>query len=608
MRYFFFALFFTSSLFCKPIVLDDEKVQLQHNTYYLDKNIPIEAALRDDAFVKINNLPVFLRKQFDKNYWLQIPLINTLDKPLEKTLLLYWKNINLTIYYTKEGKVIQRQTLTDGSNNGISYYAFTMEPKAQNTLYIKVGDHPLLDDFSGAYIIETKHLISEISYYESYFKDGFFFGILLTILFASLFMYFMTSLKSYFYYVLFLLSIIFLTSNLHWTLYEVLSPYFEKEMLYSIMKSANPLAVLVSLTLFTKEFFDLKHRHPYINTAYDLYIVFVILSAVVQLLFSHGSLFIFYPGMLIPGYVILGIYMLKDDKLQASLYTIAMILLIYPMFMETFLRVTGIEGTQNIVLYLQVTGTLCSLCLSLATYMKLLSIIEEKRRFEKEILVRSRFTAMGEMIANIAHQWRQPLSHLSSIVVNIDMRNSLGKLTPESLQSKTEEMHLQIKHMTNTIEDFMHFFSQKKQKTTFTCKEIIEDSLSFMETSFKNNHIQIFTECDCMFEITTYKNELLQVIITILTNAKDALKDTPEDNRKIYIKTKEKEIFISDNAGGIDPKIIHRIFEPYFSTKLEKNGTGLGLYTAKIIMENNINGSIQVANSKKGAEFILTLP
>ncbi|ASC93579.1 sensor histidine kinase [Sulfurospirillum diekertiae] len=608
MKFFFLFFLLTLSLFSGVITLNEEKLLLHRNTYLLNENIFIEDALKHSDFIKNNNLSVFLRKQFTKNYWLKIPLKNTLNKELDKTLLFYWKNINLQVYYSKDNKIIETKSVSDGINNGISYYSFIIGPNEESTIYIKVNDHPLVDDFSAAYIINTEQLISEISNYESVYKHGLLFGILLTILFASLFMYFMTSLKSYFYYVLFLMSIIFITSNLHWSFYSALSPYLEKSILYNIMKVANPFSILMTLTLFTKEFFDLKYKHATINSILNFYMLSCILMVIIQFIFSNGSLIIFYPGILLPGFILIGLIMLKQDKLQASLYSIAMILLIYPLFMESFIRIFNFDGVQNMNNYLQVTSTLCSLCLSIVTYIKLLSILEEKRQFEKEILARSRFSAMGEMIANIAHQWRQPLSHLSSIVVNIDMHSQLDKLSPKTLQDKLNEMHLQIRHMTNTIEDFMNFFSQKKQKSTFSCKEIIDDSLSFMRTSFESNHIQIYTQCDAMFEINTYKNELIQVIITILTNAKDALKDNPEEDRKIYFKTSKNEISISDNAGGIDSKIIHRIFEPYFSTKLEKNGTGLGLYTAKIIMENNIKGSIQVANNKRGAEFILKLP
>lgn len=607
MKYLLLITLLITSLCSNVTLLDENKILLQQNTYRLNGNVDIESALKSKDFIKNNNLPVLIRSKFKKNFWLKIPLKNKLNKSLEKTLLFYWKNVTLDIYYKNKNGIVDSKTINDRLSNGISFYSFTIAPQEESEIYIKVLEHELLDDFSSVYIVNTDRLIWEISYYESFYKDSFFLGILLTMLFSSLIMYFTTSLKSYLYYVLFLFSIIFVTSNFQWVLFPLLKN-IDKELAFLIMKNANPLSVLITLTLFSQEFFDLKRKYPKINKFFNFFMILVVLMVIIEFLFSHETMIPFYPGLLLPCFVILGLIMLKEEKIQASLYTIAMIFLIYPLFMETFIRTFEVEGFQNMKSYLQVTSTICSVCLSFATYVKLRSIIEEKRKFEQQVLIKSRFTAMGEMIANIAHQWRQPLSHLSSIVVNIDMHNSLNKLSPELLKEKTNEMTLQLKHMSNTIEDFMNFFSRKKQKTTFTFKELIEDAKTFMHTSFEANNIKVALDSKDNYELHTYKNELLQVILTVLTNAKDALKDIPENDRLIYIEAIKNEITITDNAGGIDEKIIEHIFEPYFTTKGEKNGTGLGLYTAKIIMEKNIMGSINVINTKDGAKFIIKLP
>lgn len=215
---------------------------------------------------------------------------------------------------------------------------------------------------------------------------------------------------------------------------------------------------------------------------------------------------------------------------------------------------------------------------------------------------------MGEMIGNIAHQWRQPLSHLSSIFMYLDMHNKLGKLTSSVLQDKTKEANLQLTHMSNTIEDFRNFFSKHKEKQAFYLSEVVDESLKFMNVSLVNNNIRSYVEIIEDVKVTTYHNELLQVLVTIITNAKDALKDKVDDERHLIMRVEGNHIHIIDNAGGIDKKILEKIFEPYFTTKETKNGTGLGLYTAKTIMENNIGGKINVSNTKEGAQFTLEIP
>jgi len=162
--------------------------------------------------------------------------------------------------------------------------------------------------------------------------------------------------------------------------------------------------------------------------------------------------------------------------------------------------------------------------------------------------------------------------------------------------------------MSSTIEDFRNFFSKKKEKQAFYLSEVIEDSVKFMNVSFINNHIHISVEIIEDREIHTFRNELLQVLITVLTNAKDVLKEIPKIDRHIYVEVEDDMIIISDNAGGINKKILSKIFEPYFTTKQSKNGTGLGLYIAKMIMQNNIGGKIYAGNTEKGAKFFIELP
>lgn len=239
---------------------------------------------------------------------------------------------------------------------------------------------------------------------------------------------------------------------------------------------------------------------------------------------------------------------------------------------------------------------------------------ERQQQIEQEemLLRQSRMANMGEMLDSIAHQWRQPLMHINSILMNMDSSldpNSTKNQGEGYLEKKIDEVATLTAHMSQTIEDFRGLFKVEKEKTYFTVESAISDVLTLMKNSF--NNIEIDYKAKGKASILAHRSELIQLIIIILSNAVEILNGRDIENKRITIDiqttTENVVITIEDNAGGIIPENMEAIFTPYFTTKEQSGGTGLGLYIAKIIVEQKMNGKISVSNTPSGAKFSIAI-
>ncbi len=237
--------------------------------------------------------------------------------------------------------------------------------------------------------------------------------------------------------------------------------------------------------------------------------------------------------------------------------------------------------------------------------------IEKNKQQQLMMLQQSRLAQMGEMISMIAHQWRQPLNSLAMLNQSIVLKFSRGKLNKEFAEYFKTNSNKQIQNMSKTIDDFRDFFKPEKEKVEFIINNVISDTLEMVKPIFSQNKIDINFDANKEFKTIGYPNELGQAILNIVNNAQDALIENNIENKQTTIKLKKNDtniiLTISDNAGGIPQNIIDKIFDPYFSTKDEKNGTGLGLYMTKIIIEEHMNGKIKVENINNGAKFSIIL-
>jgi len=233
---------------------------------------------------------------------------------------------------------------------------------------------------------------------------------------------------------------------------------------------------------------------------------------------------------------------------------------------------------------------------------------EVAKNLEKQhaMELQTRHAQMGEMIGMITHQWKQPLSAIQTIGTLLKMKSELGKLKPELVMSKVDNILTQVTYMNETVNDFQKFFTPSKKKVSFHVKDVVTSVVRLVEVEYAIHGIRMIIEGDDEVHVYGYANEYKQVILAILQNAKDALlSKNSKEGMIIIIKISSEGsaslVTINDNAGGIDKEMLETIFTQYMTTKDE--GSGLGLHIAKSVIENNMHGKLWVENDKVGAKF-----
>ena len=238
--------------------------------------------------------------------------------------------------------------------------------------------------------------------------------------------------------------------------------------------------------------------------------------------------------------------------------------------------------------------------------------VEKNRQKDKIMFQQNKMASMGEMLNNIAHQWRQPLMELSSLFIPIQAKLDFDlELDKKELKESILKLNDITKYMSNTIEDFRDFFATNKEKEKFKLSEQINASLNIISSSLKANDIMLEIIIKKNPTLNGYKNEYTQVLINIINNAKDILiqRKIKEPKIKIIVSETKKDVLISieDNAGGVKVNPIESIFKPFFTYE-KIGGTGIGLFMSKLIIENNMNGMILLENTKDGALFKIITP
>ncbi len=241
--------------------------------------------------------------------------------------------------------------------------------------------------------------------------------------------------------------------------------------------------------------------------------------------------------------------------------------------------------------------------------------LEIKKNEEKQKMLfwQSRMASLGQMLGNIAHQWRQPLTELNLTLFN--MKRACTKNDEKKVDELYKESKLLILNMSSTIEDFSNFFNPQKEKKSFEIKEAVNEALVILRKVIEMENINIKIDVPIKYKVLGVSNELSQVIINLIQNSKDAFKINDVKNKKITITLKEEQILdkkyslleISDNAGGISKENADKIFEPYFTTKHKSQGTGLGLFMSKMIIEKSLDGELSHENIKNGSLFTIKL-
>lgn len=244
-------------------------------------------------------------------------------------------------------------------------------------------------------------------------------------------------------------------------------------------------------------------------------------------------------------------------------------------------------------------------------------LFDELESQQKFILQQSKLSTMGEMIAMIAHQWRQPLNGMSVLLQEVEIKKEMNVLESKDIDFAIINIKNILNYMSQTINDFRDFFKPTKAKTEFNLFDVINQSFKLSEVRLSDRGIDFKvidiskSDIEC-FKLVSFESEIKQVFINLINNSIDAFGKKEIEKKEIIVNLKCGEKLISinfiDNAGGIDKQILENIFEPYSSTKEEQHGTGLGLYLSKMIIEKNIGGKISAENLKNGALFKIIIP
>ncbi|MCG3704275.1 HAMP domain-containing histidine kinase [Aliarcobacter butzleri] len=362
--------------------------------------------------------------------------------------------------------------------------------------------------------------------------------------------------------------------------------------------------VLASIfaVIFAVNYYEGKFL-PKVSNYKELILNTFLLNVVILTAFYHYILFEYLPYTIIYAILFVSIiFNLKQGFKPTLIYVIGWSVFCIVLFIFDFKnRYIGL-GYFDLVL---VVFALEAMLFTISIAYKYNDLKKQNKEFEKMILQQSKFVKSGEMIANITHQFRQPLNNISYILINLKKRFESEKLDKIFFDKKVNQANEQVSFLSKTIDDFKEFYLQEKEKDDFLVKDSIQNALTILNPDLQKDNINLNLKFETFEDIKIFgvKNELSQVILSLVSNSIDALKNRHNPKISINVVSSSAEVIIEilDNAGGIKAKNLKKIFEPYFSTKEE--GTGIGLYLSKIIIEESFGGKLQVQNIKDGAKF-----
>ncbi len=614
-HYLFIFLLFYINLLALPIVIQSDTSSisiLESSSVFIDKgakkNIS-EIIKEEKKFTPISDKFINYGYMFEDTLWIKFSVHNSADKDIRKYLVFDSPNIDIiNLYFYKNNK---EYLLKNGIFNRKSFeselsFSFPLALQANETITYYLELKP---------ITHSLHFSLKIKDYKTFKNDELhhqliltlFFGILFVIMIYNAVIFINTKNSIYIYYSFFILTLFIHHLHIKGMIAYLLPSNPQIFTMLAYMPIYNLAIVLIAMFLFVSKFLNL-YLYKKLYFVLKLFIL-----AILAILVFHSSenyiLNYLTPlALLFALYVeFIGFYLfIKTDEKNAKYFFIIWSISLGGMI-GTMLYYVGV--LPSAIPYLFETTVVIEVFLfSIVLASQIKDLQKEKLKNSKIIIEQSKLAIMGEMIRNISHQWRQPLSEINAMLMKIDADNFTKKLTTLTLEKDISKVEHIVMHMSSTIENYNNFFKQDKRKEEITLKQCVKDALKIVDFSIENKKITINLNIQDSTKLTLYKGELVQVILVLLNNAIDIL-STLKVEKSITITTAKKDdkyiLSIEDNGGGVKETSIAKIFDAYFSEK--ENGTGIGLFMSKSIIETSLNGKLEVTNTPYGAKFTLIL-
>jgi len=555
-----------------------------------------------------------------KGYWVRIKVKNAQNIPKNLYLMDERRYVYMIDYYLlKNGKVTLHKK--DGLfvkenvssfNSSKRIFPLPLEANEEAEILFKVQNFNMLDM---PFKIVTKDYLIEYFQFYSFFQ-GAFIVILLVMMIYNFITYLIIRVKAYLYYLGYALLLV---------LYQ--ATYFGYLKIFNL----EPIVILVSLIFggigfmifaayFIRELFHFSKYLPKIDKLFSIIIWYLILLMLLYIFtIKHIDFYIsqYIFNMIsisVPMYVAIILYALNYLSYKRVTHIIFFYAMVWNVISVLGLLLIGMHSglisTSLGVDYLFEVGMFIeSILFSLLLAYRIKEIEKEKQEQELMLIQQNRLASMGEMISTIAHQWRQPLSQINGRVLGLDIDYRKKRLTAEVMEEHLSDIEQITANMSEIIKDFMNFFNSSKEIETFQIEDVIFESIRIVKSSSLHKVKIIYN----LEEITLrgYRSELIQAILIVINNAIDAYSGSKV--AEIIINVKEQEgdevvLTFKDNGDGISDEVLQHMFEPYYTTKHKSQGTGLGLYILKMIIENGMGGKAYIRNDIKGAIFTMHIP
>ena len=572
-------------------------------------------------------------------YWFRIPVQAKEDANLFK----WWLNISypmldkIDLYVCDEkenlialkrsGKLrpFKERELKDRN------FLFELDPTEEQILYLRVETQssmkiPMHIQTSEGLFLDTRHLL---------IFSGIYYGLFILIFVYNLISFLYKRSRKYFLYLLFISSFVMYQLSLD----GIGIVYFWPEWEWMISQGGITMmgVTIFSVILFSRDFLNTKSNTPRIDKLLIFISLFMAYVALAGLFRPYGELVLIVGAVsfvLPPVLIAAGVLLHRKKFHPARFYIAGWGFFLGGSVLVAMNKLLWTDGFEFLIYEQQIGSALGMLFLSWALadlqkereyeYLQKLSalnsLLQDKvdrslsqiRQHDQILIEKSRLAAMGEMIEQIAHQWRQPLNTLALLNQNLYFKVQLGTMHKEDYVQTHDGVNEQLQYMSQTIDDFRNFSQPNKEKELFIIEEVIKSALNLGEGSLKYSKIKVNLFSQEKHTVFGMRHEMMQVFMNLIKNVQDAVleKKTKDPWLKISVEEKRDEIHIvfEDNAGGIERSKIEKVFDPYFSTKGELEGSGIGLYMSKEIVEKSMLGDISVTNSELGARFEIVLP